>query len=164
MARESTAHGVGPVYRVSKVLILFVYAFATACVIILATAFFLQLFNASTSAPFVRWVYRASTRIMEPFRGIFPDVEGQSGSVFDASMLFGIFMYGLFAMGMHAAVGWIDRKIAAARAAEMWGSSQAVSTAAVPPAPERTVQIPPAVPPAGTPSGPAGGSGSGWAG
>ena len=163
MAGESTSHRVGPVYRVSRVLILFVYAFATACAIILAIAFFLELFNASMSAPFVRWVFRASTRIMQPFRGIFPAVEGESGSVFDPSLLFGMFMYWLFAMGMHAAVGWIDRKIAAARAADMWVSSPPAAGAAVAPASERTVQIPPASPPAGTASRP-GGSGTGTVG
>jgi len=102
-------------FRVSRGLILFVYGFAIACTVILAMAFFLELFNANESTPFVEWVLRATERIMQPFRGIFPAVEGETGSVFDASLLFAMFMYWLLALAMHALVGWIDRKIAAQR-------------------------------------------------
>jgi uncharacterized protein YggT (Ycf19 family) len=130
-----------PAYRVSRVLILFVYGFAITCIVILAIAFFLQLFNANATAPFVDWVYRGAKRIMQPFRGIFPSVEGEQGSVFDVSMLFAIFMYGLLAFGMHALIAWIDRKIAAARNEFMWQSS-ALSTG------QEVVTIPAAAPPA----------------
>jgi hypothetical protein len=57
---------------------------------------------------------------MQPFRGIFPSVEGEQGSVFDVSMLFAMFMYGLLALGAHGLIDWIDRKIAAKRYEEMW--------------------------------------------
>ena len=112
---HQAARRVGPAYSISRVLILFVYGFAIVCIVILAMAFFLQLFNANTTAPFVDWVYRAAARIMQPFRGIFPSVEGEQGSVFDVSMLFAMFMYGLLALGMHGLIAWIDGKIAAAR-------------------------------------------------
>jgi uncharacterized protein YggT (Ycf19 family) len=115
MSHQAHARRVGPAYRISRVLILFVYAFAIACIVILAMAFFLQLFNANTTAPFVDWVYRAARRIMQPFRGIFPSVEGEQGSVFDVSMLFAMFMYGLLALAAHGLIDWIDRKIAAIR-------------------------------------------------
>lgn len=137
---HQTSHRVGPVYRISRALTLFVYAFAIACIVILATAFFLQLFNASTSAPFVDWVYRAAKRIMQPFRGIFPSVEGEQGSVFDVSMLFAMFMYGLLALGMHGLIAWIDRKIAAIRYGSMW------QPAATPAASSDVVTVPPAAP------------------
>ncbi len=52
---------------------------------------------------------------MQPFRGIFLAVEGESGSIFDPALLFAIFMYWLLALGMHALIGWLDRKIAAVR-------------------------------------------------
>jgi uncharacterized protein YggT (Ycf19 family) len=106
--------------RIARGLVVFVYGFAIACTVILAMAFFLELFNANESTPFVDWVDRAATRIMQPFRGIFPPVEGESGSVFDSALLFGIFMYWLLAIAMQALVGWIDRRIAARRAEEMW--------------------------------------------
>ena len=119
-----------PGLRVSRVLILFVYGFAIACTIILAMAFFLELFNANEGTPFVEWVFRATDRIMQPFRGIFPATESEGGSVFDPSLLFAMFMYWLLALGMHALVNWIDRKIAAARYLE---AHEASSASAMPP-------------------------------
>ena len=124
---------------------MFVYGFAIACIVILAMAFFLQLFNANTTAPFVDWVYRAARRIMQPFRGIFPSVEGEQGSVFDVSMLFAMFMYGLLALGAHGLIDWIDRKIAAKRYEAMW---QPAAT----PAPSSGVVMIPATAPAATPA------------
>ena len=115
-------------------------AFAIACIVILAIAFFLQLFNANTTAPFVDWVYRAAKRIMQPFRGIFPSVEGEQGSVFDVSMLFAMFMYGLLALGAHGLIDWIDRKIAAMRYEAMW------QPAASPAASSGVVTVPAAAP------------------
>jgi uncharacterized protein YggT (Ycf19 family) len=114
MSHAGTEEAVG--FRVSRVLVLFVYGFAIVCTVILAMAFFLELFNANESTPFVQWVFRTTDRIMQPFRGIFPTVEGETGSVLDPSLLFAMFMYWLLALGMHALIGWIDRKIAATRA------------------------------------------------
>ncbi len=108
-----------PVYRISRVLTWMAYAFAVTAIAFLSTAFFLELFNANESAPFVQWVERATRILMQPFRGIFPAVEGESGSVFDASLLFGIFAYGMLAMGMHALLYWIDGRMAAAERARV---------------------------------------------
>ncbi len=113
MSHAGTDKNIG--FRVARVLVLFIYGFAIVCSVILAMAFFLELFNANEGTSFVRWVFRATDRIMQPFRGIFPAIEGESGSVFDPALLFAIFMYWLLALGMHALIGWIDRKIAAAR-------------------------------------------------
>ena len=101
MSHQAHVRRVSSAYWISRAIILFVYAFAIACIVILAIAFFLQLFNANQTAPFVDWTYRAAKRIMQPFRGIFPPLEGEQGSVFDVSMLFAIFMYGLLALGLH---------------------------------------------------------------
>ena len=141
---HQAARPVGPAYRISRALILFVYGFAIACIVILATAFFLQLFNANTTAPFVDWVYRAARRIMQPFRGIFPSVEGEQGSVFDVSMLFAMFMYGLLALGANGLIAWIDRKIAAIRYESMF------QPAAIPTASSGVVTIPTSAPAAST--------------
>jgi hypothetical protein len=97
--------------RIGKLLVVLLYGFVVAAVVILVIAFFLELFNASTSAPFVQWIYRSANVIMAPFRGIFPRVEAESGSVFDVAVLFAILMYGLFAMGIHALISWLERKI-----------------------------------------------------
>ena len=140
MSHQTAAGRVGPAYRISRALILFVYGFAIVCIVVLAMTFFLQLFNANTTAPFVDWVYRAARRIMQPFRGIFPSVEGEQGSVFDVSMLFAMFMYGLLALGMHGLIAWIDRKIAAARYGSMWQPAATAATSS------DVVTIPTAVP------------------
>jgi uncharacterized protein YggT (Ycf19 family) len=108
MGQPATAHvHASPIYRIARVLVVFVYGFAVISIAILATAFFLRLFNANESASFVQWVYRSARIIMQPFRGIFPSVEGESGSVLDVSMLFAMFMYGMLAIGMHALIDWI---------------------------------------------------------
>lgn len=130
--------------RVARVLVLFVYGFAIVCTVILAMAFFLELFNANASTPFVRWVFRATERIMQPFRGIFPAIEGESGSVFDPALLFAMFIYWLFALGMHALVGWIDRKIAAARYRDQWDGTHG---SAVTPATQTSLARPDDSPP-----------------
>jgi uncharacterized protein YggT (Ycf19 family) len=136
MSRQAHARRVGPAFWISRALILFVYGFAIACIVILAIAFFLQLFNANTTAPFVDWIYRAAKRINQPFRGIFPSLEGKQGSVFNVSMLFAMFMYGLLALAMHGLIAWIDRKIAAIRYESMW------QPAATPAASSDVVTIP----------------------
>jgi uncharacterized protein YggT (Ycf19 family) len=164
MSHQAQARRVAPVYWISRGIILFVYAFAITCIVILAMAFFLQLFNANQTAPFVDWVYRAARRIMQPFRGIFPSVEGEQGSVFDVSMLFAMFMYGLLALGLHALIAWIDRKIASIRYEAMWRPAttpamtpDVVTIPAAAPAPPpaaRVVASPPPSPPAsGEPPG-----------
>ena len=101
------------VTRIARVLVYLVYGLAVASLVILLIAFFLKLFSASESAPFVQWIYRSTNRIMQPFRGIFPTVEGESGSVLDVSLLFAMLMYGLLAMGVHALIEWINGKMSA---------------------------------------------------
>jgi uncharacterized protein YggT (Ycf19 family) len=147
MSHQSHVRRVSSAYWISRAIILFVYAFAIACIVILAIAFFLQLFNANETAPFVDWVYRAARRIMQPFRGIFPSVQGEQGSVFDVSMLFAMFMYGLLALGLHALIAWIDRKIASIRYESMWQPAATPATRAdVVTIPTATPAPPPSVP------------------
>jgi uncharacterized protein YggT (Ycf19 family) len=148
MSHQSHVRRVRPAFWIGRGIILFVYAFAIACIVILAIAFFLQLFDANQTAPFVDWTYRAAKRIMQPFRGIFPSVEGEQGSVFDVSMLFAMFMYGLLALGAHGLIAWIDRKIAAARYESMWPPAATPATgsdAVTIPAAARAPAPPPAV-------------------
>ena len=97
--------------RFAKVLVWLVYLFFLLAVVILTAAFFLLLFNANTDAEFTRWVYRNAERVLEPFRGIFPSVQQDNGSILDFAILFAIIMYGIFAMLVHGAVHWLDAKI-----------------------------------------------------
>ncbi len=96
--------------RFAKVLVWLVYLFFVIALVILTAAFFLLLFNASTDAEFTRWVYRNADRVLEPFRGIFPSVQRDNGSVIDFAILFAIIMYGIFAMLVHGVVDWLDAK------------------------------------------------------
>ncbi len=130
-----------PIYRVTRVLTWLIYAFAVVAIAFLATSFFLKLLNANEAAPFVKWVDRATRILMQPFRGIFPAVEAESGSVFDASLLFAMLMYGMLAMGMHALLDWIDRRMAAARTvqSETYARSQTAT-----PREAGVVEVPPA--------------------
>jgi uncharacterized protein YggT (Ycf19 family) len=102
-------------YRLAKGLILFLYGVLIIAEVLLVMTFFLQLFNASESASFTQWVYRSSARVLAPFRGIFPTIEGQHGSVLDFSVLFAMLIYGMLAMGAHSLIAWLDRKLAAQR-------------------------------------------------
>ena len=70
MSHAGTDKNIG--FRVARVLVLFIYGFAIVCSVILAMAFFLELFNANEGTSFVRWVFRATDRIMQPFRGSSP--------------------------------------------------------------------------------------------
>jgi uncharacterized protein YggT (Ycf19 family) len=99
-------------FRIGRVVVYLVYALAVLSVVILTIAFFLKLFAANPGASFVEWIYRSTDRIMQPFRGIFPAVEGEGRSVLDVSLLFAMLMYGLLALSVHALVEWINRKLA----------------------------------------------------
>jgi uncharacterized protein YggT (Ycf19 family) len=105
--------------RFARVLVWLVYAFFVVALIILVLTFFLQLFNASPTAEFTQWVYRSADRVLEPFRGIFPEQNlGENGSVIDFAVVFAIIMYGILAMLLHALIDWIDDRISRSRADE----------------------------------------------
>ena len=99
-------------FRIGRVVVYLVYGLALISVVILVIAFVLKLFAANPDAPFVEWIYRSTDRVMQPFRGIFPAVEGGGGSVLDVSLLFAMLMYGLLALAVHALVEWINRRLA----------------------------------------------------
>lgn len=97
--------------RFAKVLVWLVYAYFAVAALLLVLVFFLQLFNASTSAEFTQWVYRSGSRVLEPFRGIFPTRDiGEQGSVVDFAVLFAIIVYGILAVATHTLVDWLDTK------------------------------------------------------
>lgn len=126
--------------RFAKVLTWLVYAFFVAATIVLTLAFFLLLFNASTSASFTQWVYRSANRVLEPFRGIFPSVTSDNGSVIDFAVVFAIIMYGILALVVHSIVLWLDDQIRRRQA--VYGQPQPL-TPAVPNAQSPESPIPP---------------------
>ena len=92
-------------------MVLFLYLVFGAYVVILGIAFFLRLFGANPTADFAEWIFRASSRIMEPFRGIFPTTELSDTSVFDASLLFAIVIYSIAVIILHGIVDWFAYRI-----------------------------------------------------
>ena len=108
MSQGQTGSGI---LKGARALILVFYAILMIYVVILLIAFVLRLFGASPTAAFVDWIYTASARIMQPFRGMFPSQQVTSKSVFDASLLFAVIMYWLAALLLHAAVDWLSDRI-----------------------------------------------------
>jgi uncharacterized protein YggT (Ycf19 family) len=99
---------------IGRALVWLVYAFAGVATVLLAIAFFLQLTGANPSAPFAAWVYRSSDVLLKPFRALYPTERlHDAQSELNLSLLFAIFMYGLFAIVVAAVVGWFDRWIRA---------------------------------------------------
>ncbi len=53
----------------------------------------LKLFGASTSAPFVSWVYETTNPLLRPFLGMFPSPRLEGGFIIEFSALFGLLVY-----------------------------------------------------------------------
>jgi uncharacterized protein YggT (Ycf19 family) len=97
---------------VGRVLVWVVYAFAVVATALLSIAFVLQLTGANPAAPFASWVYRSSDVLLAPFRSLYPTERLHNAqSELNLSLVFAIFMYGLFAVLFAAAVEWFDRWI-----------------------------------------------------
>src|SRR5262245_44987075 len=125
--------------RVAKFITWFIYAVMVFVVLLLTTAFFLLLLGANPTAPFTRWVYRATNEVMEPFRGIFGTIEGGTDSILDLSILFAMFIYGIIAIALDALVKWLDHKIGYFKAKERYEDEQQA----------RMPRVEPSVPPSG---------------
>jgi uncharacterized protein YggT (Ycf19 family) len=97
--------------RAARVIVAVIYAVVFAYVVILGIAFVLLLLGASPTASFAEWIYRASSRIMEPFRGLFPNQQVNGDSVFDASLLFAVVIYSMLALLLHAGISWMSDRI-----------------------------------------------------
>ena len=54
----------------------------------------LKLFGASTSAPFVNWVYETSEPLLKPFLGMFPSPKIEGFYLLEFSAIFGLLTYG----------------------------------------------------------------------
>ncbi len=108
---------------VGRVLVWIVYAFATVAAILLLIAFFLQLTGANPAAPFAAWVYRSSDVLLKPFRSIYPTAHvHDSQSELNLSIVFAIFMYGLFAVLFATVLGWFDHWIRDLQARGRYGA------------------------------------------
>ncbi len=102
---------------VTRAISYLVYAYVVVVEVILSIGFFLLLFGANPTSEFVQWIYRSLNRAMEPFRGIFNPIEltgnnnQEVASVFDASILFAMIIYGLLAILVHAFIRWLTYRL-----------------------------------------------------
>ena len=95
----------------SRVLTYIVYSYALIASAFLSLGFFLLLFSANASTPFVEFVYNTAAFFLTPFRGIFPLKPVSETGYFSPSALFAIIMYLLLALGMHALINYITMKM-----------------------------------------------------
>ncbi len=70
---------------------------ATIAISLLGLRFILKLFGASTSAPFVQWLYETTYSLITPFNGIFPSPRLEGGFIIEFSVLFAILIYSFIA-------------------------------------------------------------------
>jgi uncharacterized protein YggT (Ycf19 family) len=89
----------------------FAYGFAIVAVFFLILGFFLLLFGANYTTPFVQFIYKGATAFLQPFREIFPTHQISETSYFNASALFASLMYALFAMACHSFINFLTSKI-----------------------------------------------------
>ncbi|MCL4364367.1 YggT family protein [Patescibacteria group bacterium] len=60
---------------------------------IVGTRILLKMMGASTSAPFVRWVYNTSRPLLSPFEGMFPSQTLRGPLTIEFSAIFALFAY-----------------------------------------------------------------------
>jgi uncharacterized protein YggT (Ycf19 family) len=96
--------------KLSRGLSYFVYGFGLVASAFLTLAFFLLLFSANSSTPFVRFIYETATAFLAPFRDIFPVHSISQTGYFNPSMLFAIIMYLALALGMNALISYLTLK------------------------------------------------------
>lgn len=61
--------------------------------LLISVRIILKLFGASTTAPFVSWVYETTAPLLEPFIGMFPSPNLTGGFVLEFSAIFGLLVY-----------------------------------------------------------------------
>jgi uncharacterized protein YggT (Ycf19 family) len=95
----------------SRYLSYFIYGFSLVATTFLTLTFFLLLFSANTSTPFVRFVYETTAAFLAPFREIFPVRAIGDTGYFSPSILFAIIMYLALALAMNALISYITVKM-----------------------------------------------------
>jgi uncharacterized protein YggT (Ycf19 family) len=107
---EKPSDGTLSIIKVARAVTYLVYAFAIIAIVFLGLGFFLLLFGANTTVPFVQFVYNIAGEFLEPFRGIFPPHQVTDSGYFSAAGLFAIVMYSLGAAALHALINYVTLK------------------------------------------------------
>lgn len=96
--------------KLSRGFSYFVYGFGLVASAFLTLTFFLLLFSANATTPFVRFIYETSAAFLTPFRDIFPVRSISDTGYFSPSILFAIIMYLALALGMNALISYLTLK------------------------------------------------------
>lgn len=96
--------------KLSRGLSYFVYGFSLVATTFLTLTFFLLLFSANSTTPFVRFVYETAAAFLTPFRDIFPVRAISETGYFSPSILFAIIMYLALALATNALISFITLK------------------------------------------------------
>lgn len=109
---KKPAEGTLSFVKFSRAISYVVYGFVVVAIVSLVFAFFLLLFGASTSAPFVRFVYRVAHEFMYPFRGIFPSHQVGETGYLSVAALFAIIAYLFLGAALQSLIAYINLKMA----------------------------------------------------
>jgi len=118
--------------RVLKALVWIVYALATAAIIVMAFAFFLRIFDASTAAPFTRFIYDWAATFAAPFAGMIEPTQLSNGGSVSWSALFAIAAYAVVAAIVGSILTSISRRIYHDTRPEPMGQKTVVTTQETP--------------------------------
>ncbi len=78
--------------------------------LLLAVRILLRLFGANPSTPFVSWIYDATSTLLAPFVGIFPNPSLKAGSVLEMSSLIALLVYGFIAYLIAMLIDFLDAR------------------------------------------------------
>lgn len=81
----------------TKFIALLINFISSIAIGLLTLRLILKLFGASTSAPFVQWIYETTYSLISPFQGMFPSPELEGGFIVEFSVLFAILVYSFVA-------------------------------------------------------------------
>lgn len=97
--------------KFTRVVSYIVYGYAMIAVVFLTFGFFLLLFGANQSTPFVQFVYKGAYEFLQPFRGIFPTHQITETGYFSSAALFAIIFYLVFAAAVNSLISYITVKM-----------------------------------------------------
>lgn len=87
------------------------YGFIMIAVVSLTLGFFLLLFGANSTTPFVEFVYKIAYEFMQPFRGIFPTHPVGETGYFSTTALFAIIVYLILGAAIQSLISYINVKM-----------------------------------------------------
>lgn len=99
--------------KFSRGISYFVYAYSLVASVFLAFGFFLLLFSANASTPFVEFIYKVAGEFLQPFRGIFPAHPVGETGYFSAAALFAIMVYLILGAAVNALISYLAAKMVA---------------------------------------------------